>query len=588
MQTAVWIVFLAVLAVPALADQTRLHNSAGMAYVWDKKDRQAFGEFVLSLKADPNQALPHFQLGRIFEKQGQFVEALKQYEATLAIDRTFPGAEEGVKRLGYLVAPRPTNAADAAAQDVLASGDMGRQLATAREMTALLRFGEAEKVVVALIARQRENPALHVLHAQALEGQGRLTEALRAYREARGRLPQNVRLELSIAKLHHAQGSFDAALESAKVALQLDAKNPLAFRTIGEILLSAGRKAEAYQYLAEAARLNPADALSKFRSEALVKELGLRHYNNGMYYWQTGQWRLAVDELQSALKKEFTRLSDEDRSRLQSALIDARFMLEEVGKKIAAIQKERADREFGFLDKRLTFDEVIRQPTFWREGRTVDFRGWVVSREDTPIGSEVVVTTDRNDLFTTNEGSDVGRRRDSAEVLSGFAGAGGPGTSNVSRGFGFRANSEMARWFIFRTPRLLPQDDRVRANSTVRVLGKLAQPQFIQNKYNRTFSRYAQPVVTASAVDFRRETQVAEPALADSGRTGQGAGRGRGSFDTARFPVQSDIDTPPGVAGGLRIDYLNTDEPEGARPLPALPPPGPVGLPAGAPAQGAP
>lgn len=573
---------------PALADEARLHNTAAQAYLWDKKEKQAFDEFVLSLRADPNQAMPHFQIGRIFEKQGQFAEALKQYQEALAIDPTFPGAEDGIKRLGYLVAPRPTGAADAAAADVLSEGDYARQLATAREMAALRRFGEAEKVVVALIAKRPDDVALRMLHAQVLEGQGKLIDALRAYRAAQAKLPQNVQLQLAIAKLLYAQGEFRVALGEAKIAMQLDPKNPAVFRMIGEILLSADKKAEAYQYLAEAARLNPGDALSKFRSEALVKELGLRHYNNGMYYWQTGQWRLAVTELEAALKSEFMKLGEEDRSRLQSALIDSRFMLEEVGKKIAAIQKERADREFGVVDKRLSFEEVIRQPTFWKEGRTVDFRGWVVSREDTAVGSEVVVSTDRNDLFTTNETSDVGRRRDSVEVLSGFAGAGGPGGNTRVGGFGFRANSDMTRWFLFRTPKPLPSDDRIRANSTVRVIGKLAQPQFLQNKYNRTFSRFAQPVVAATMVDFRRESSVTEPVFAGAGQTGQGAGRGRGAFDTSAFPVQSDINTPPGIAGALRIDYLTAEEPLTARPLPAaspglpaLPPPSSIGIPGG-------
>ena len=159
----------------------------------------------------------------------------------------------------------------------------------------------------------------------------------------------------------------------------------------------------------------------------------------------------------------------------------------------------------------------------------------------------------------------------------------------MARGFGFRANTDMSRWFLFRTPKILPQDERIRANSTVRVMGKLAKPEFLQNRYNKTFSRYAQPVVAASMVDFRRESSFTEPAFAGAGRVGQGSGSGRESFDGSSVPVQSDIDTPPGVAGALKIDYLTTDEPLSARPLavppgarlPGLPPPGAIGIPAG-------
>src|SRR5687768_15992915 len=59
----------------ACADAARMHNTAGMAFVYGGKDREAFNEFVLSLKVDPNQAQPNFQIARIFEKQGKYEEA---------------------------------------------------------------------------------------------------------------------------------------------------------------------------------------------------------------------------------------------------------------------------------------------------------------------------------------------------------------------------------------------------------------------------------------------------------------------------------------------------------------------------------
>ena len=56
------------------------------------EEEASVSPFVASLRLDPNQAEPHFQLAKIFERQGKFELAIKQYQATLAIDQAFPGA----------------------------------------------------------------------------------------------------------------------------------------------------------------------------------------------------------------------------------------------------------------------------------------------------------------------------------------------------------------------------------------------------------------------------------------------------------------------------------------------------------------
>jgi tetratricopeptide (TPR) repeat protein len=548
------------LASIACADDARLHSTAGLAYLYGGKDREAFNEFVLSLKADPNQAQPHFQLGRLFEKSGRHAEAIKQYRAALTIDPTFPGAADAVRRLDVTAG---TSARDRAAADdassVLARGDLAQRIAGAGELLAAGKVEEARAVVEELARARPQDGALHRLLGQIHERRRDLVAAAASYRAARVRLPESADLHMLLASVLYRQGAFAEADGAARAALALAPRDPNVFRMLGRIAAARREKAEAYRYLAEAARLDPSDAASKAESDQLARERRLSHFPVGMYFHSVGNWKRAKAELQAALETE--ELTLEERIEAQNFLVSASVAAARIRDQIAQIQKDKAAREFGVLDKRLSFDEVTRQPSMWKDGRQVDFRGWIVGIENRERDAEVIVTTDLKDRFVTNEGDALGRRRDSPDIIQGFTGPVSLGNTNLLSvgAAGFRANTEMARWFTFRAPRRLPDDPRVRPNSQVRVRGTLARSAFIRNPWNRTFSRYPQPVIQATALEVRRETGIQEPVLRAEGAIGAGATAGRQAFDTVRFPNQPEIDTPPGLAGTLKIEYLEVE-----------------------------
>jgi len=546
----------------AWSTEPRMHNMAGMAYLYSGKDREAFNEFVSSLKIDPNQAQPRFQLGRIFEKQRKYDLAIKQYQAALAIDPEFPGAADAARRLGFYVGPRSKD--PVAPDEVVALQDYGRQLAGIQALIAQKRWDEALSVVSSLVGKRPTDGTLHLLAGQIHDGRRDLIRAVESYRNAKKYLPHSAALASALASDLYAQGSFAEADQEAREALAIDPRNERLFRLLGQIALARRDKPEAYRYLSEAARLNPQDGRLKSKADDLASELRVGHFNAGMYYFDQAQnWQRAKEEFVAALKYE--SLSPEDSSQAQVRLMLAEFNLSEVRKKIAEIQKEKAAREFGYLDKTLSFDEVTRSPTRWKEGRQVDFKGWIVSVENRPAGADLVVTTDQNDRFTTDEGDQRGRRLDSVEVVTGYTGPNKGGYTHLLRstGAGFRANAEMSRWFTCRTPKSLPSDPRIRPNSQIRVLGKLQEPTFIQNIYSRTFSRYPQPVIFATQIEISREARITEPIQRGETRVGSGVAGGRQGFDRSGYPAHPFVDTPPGVAGPLKIDFLTMDNVSG-------------------------
>ncbi|MBI4858813.1 MAG: tetratricopeptide repeat protein [Candidatus Riflebacteria bacterium] len=552
------LVLLSISPAPApSADEAYLHNMAGLALLYSGKDREAFNEFVHSLKINPNQPQPHFQLGRIFERQRKYDLALKQYQEALTLEPSFPGAAEAVRRLGFYVAPRPRQELDV--RSITARADHTRKVAGVHDLLKAGRFDDARLVIEQLIAENPNDGSLHVLAGDAYQGLKNPLAAVRCYKAAKAMLPHSPQLCTSLAFCLYQVGSFWEADTEAREALASDPQNPRIFDLLAKIATARGDKSDAFRYTSAASRLNPQDLKLKATSDAMAKDVGLTHYANGVYYYQTQNWKKAKEELVAALKQG--NLPPEESSDAQVKLVVVDFTLANIRRQIAAIQKEQQAREFGYLDKRLAFDEVIRQPTMWKEGRTVDFRGWIVSIDNRREGAEVVVSTDLRDRFTTNEGDERGRRRDSVEILPGFTGPSRLGNTNLVRtgAAGFRSNTEMARWFTLKTPKELPKDDRIRANSQIRVLGTLSQPAYIRNAYNNTFSRYPQPVIQATALEFRRESEVQEPVVRAEGIIGRGSMSGQGALDTGRFPSQVDIGTPPGVAGTLKIDYLRPE-----------------------------
>ncbi|MBI2943332.1 MAG: tetratricopeptide repeat protein [Candidatus Wallbacteria bacterium] len=530
------LVLVLALAGPArvVADTAQLHNTTGLAYYYQGKDSQAYEEFVKALELDPSQAAPHFNLGRLFERQAKFREALEQYRQALELDPAMEEALRAVERLQGQPAPAPgfpaqqTPAATDADLAKLA-GDIETAWKKGDKAAARTRLADS-------LATHPDAVPLLMLQSLFDEQAGNIAGALASMQKARTVSPASPDVSTRLSLLLYRAGLFDQASEEAERALTLNPALALPHRVLGLIMLSKQKPVEAHAYFTEAVRLDPKDDISKAQIEKLAKQLGLLHYNSGLFYFQQQDWAKAKEELTQALAEG--NLSPEQSALAQQYLVIAEFSAARVSQQIQKLQETRRAEQTGRIDKRLLYPEVETSPTIWPKGRYVEYSGYIVATSAEGNGSEILVTRNPNEILFRESG-------------------GGSGEFDQS----YRTNTDMTNWFRVVTPKPLPIDPRVRATSRIRVQGQLGEPDFARNPYNLSYSRRKLPTVQATYLEIQRELRVVRRTQLD--RDADELGR---DSSTRRNPLRTrnptpEIDTAQGLSGPLKIDYLQLPVP---------------------------
>lgn len=463
----------------AFADSAQLHNTAGLAFFYQAKYTEAFNEFVAALKKDPTFAAPHFNLGRVFEAQQRYEDAKEQYRQCLQLDPTHLGAQQALKRLSAVaVRPKPVDEPPPA-PEVL---DLVRQKEKLREWIKAGELEGAEKRLYALLKTFGNDAELHDLLARVFEAQDRFDAALEESRRAAAFEPGRAAYRYRYASNLFRLGRFDESIAEATRAAELTPNDWRVYYLLGLAHQRLDKLDQAFVNFEEAARINPEDKAVRQHLNALANKLGLFNYNAGLYHFSQKNWEEAKKHLDLALRKG--NLNDEQRAIAQQYLIVADFSAQDVAGQIRKLQSDRRNEQRGFVQKRLTFEEVERSPTIWRQGYHVFFTGRVayISRDRREL---LVETEDENDI---------------------------------------RSADELKSWFKVKIPEPLPQDPRIRtilqsatrpdgrggrSGNRVQVEGQLAQPEYLTNPYNGVLGREPQPVVKATFLTFRSEDNLA-------------------------------------------------------------------------------
>lgn len=538
--------FLGPSSTPVLADSARLHNTTGLTYYYQRKDGLAYGEFVRALEKDPAFPDPHFNLGRLLERQGRLAEALEQYKQTLDLDPGYSEALRGYERVQGLMGIRDAESPSPPAgrapteggirpsdPDRLLPVDWKAELARLRSMASSGDVEGAWTRLQILLHQYPSEPDLLVFSAELEERRGGLTGAIASLERARSLAPSSADISMKLAESYYRAGRFSRAATEAERVLALDPAKAEAQRLLGLVGLTRKDTVDAYDHFLVAARLDPSDAVARSQVETLGKQLGLYHYNAGLYYFQQKDWVRAKEALEKALR--LGNLSPDQSALAQQYLIIADFSSQRIAEEIRSIQEDRLRERTGQTKKRITFDEARRNPNLAREETYVEFTGYIVSTRRKGGGSEILVTRDFFETVSTET----------------------PGGEGVNERTSFRDNARMTDWFAVRTPRPLPVDPRIRASARVRVEGKLARAEFLRNPYSLTFSRRKQPVVDATYLEFTREQAVRNRPALD--REVQQGTPDAGGFRPRRLRTDDpfvDVDTDAGFAGPLKIDYL--------------------------------
>lgn len=235
---------------------------------------------------------PRYQMALLFLRRRQYAEALTALRQYLAeapeaahrdeAERTLRSLEEVLqkKKLGLREGPQgpvgregslPAPSSPSLASDRAAAKAFARQLRTG------IKKAEAKDFDGALSAFQRafsiapQSPVevhsrswlTYWALGQALQGVGRLQEALSAFQQAVQRAPQEPLVHFHLALIHQALGQLDEAAAAYREVIRLQPDRPEPHNNLALVLKKQGRWEEAIAEYRTAVQLQPEEAVSR-------------------------------------------------------------------------------------------------------------------------------------------------------------------------------------------------------------------------------------------------------------------------------------------------------------------------------------
>jgi tetratricopeptide (TPR) repeat protein len=305
-------------------DPKSLGARLGLARVaiGQKRDEEAIGHLQAVLKDRPDQPIAVLLLTSLYEKAGQYDQALPVLEAAL---KASPRQAAFGLQLGdlYLKKGRYDNAI-ALMTDLLSQYP---DLAEARLIRgqAYLTAGKGDAALQELLAVVKANPkvpAAHYFLARTYTALGRVPEAQAEYREALKLNPQFDPAKNELAALSGQKPEENKQIEQMQSALKNDPKNVVVREALARALLRKGQVKDAQAELKTLLDQAPAHAEANFLMAQILGQQGkvdeaanhlratLRanpshvgaHVQLGSYLDQKGQSEQALAEYEAALR----------------------------------------------------------------------------------------------------------------------------------------------------------------------------------------------------------------------------------------------------------------------------------------------
>jgi tetratricopeptide (TPR) repeat protein len=232
-------------AVRLRPEDAPAHSSLGFSLYMQGKLDEAVPEYRTAIRIQPRNAEFHDTLSEILGKQGKVDEAIAEHREAIRIQPDFANAYNTLGDILFSVK-----------QDCAAAAN---------------EFRKATQL-------QPDNAVYHNNLGLALQGQGKLDEAIAEYRSATRFQPKYADAYLGIGEILEFQGKGDEAIVEYRSAARLQADSSYAHHCIARALLrkpdrSATEQSEALEHARQAAALGPNDgticgtlALAEYRA----------------------------------------------------------------------------------------------------------------------------------------------------------------------------------------------------------------------------------------------------------------------------------------------------------------------------------
>jgi tetratricopeptide (TPR) repeat protein len=249
-----------------LAFQTNF-SEQGMKALDENRYPAAVESFTQAIAADPKDYSLHFNLALAYSLMGKNAEAIPEYQKTLELK---PDLYEAELNLGISLL-REHRAADAAPYLTAAVGQKASEYRPNYYLaTALLGAGDfvkAEQSYTAALAIDPKSPDAELGLAHALAGENKLEDAAAHFKKAAELNPSYRDDLLELAGMYEKAKQPEQAIS----IYQQFPDNPGAQERLGELLLKAGKPADAVASFQVAVAKSPTEANRAALAEAYLK-----------------------------------------------------------------------------------------------------------------------------------------------------------------------------------------------------------------------------------------------------------------------------------------------------------------------------
>ena len=304
-----------------------------------------------ALTLNPNLEMVHAALGRLYTTTGQWKDAETAYQAALAID---PSSVESLTGLGTIYTrQKRLDQAEASLRKAvdIHPGDFRAYNRFGTFLFQSGRFEEAVEQYQYVVGLEPNDMNGYANLGSAYTLLGNFTSAESAYQKAHDIEPtKNTYSNLGL--LHYYMGNLDDAIESLTNAVDLKPNDYLARSNLGDALWFAGREDEARrafkkaEALVESAlQINPNDPFSMMdlawiramldkhdsarelmdRARGMAPDDPYTYYYDGMIFLRAGDKEAALDALEIAADKGYSRLMLDTELHLEKLRNDPRF-----------------------------------------------------------------------------------------------------------------------------------------------------------------------------------------------------------------------------------------------------------------------
>src|SRR3984885_10003730 len=249
-----------------LAFQTNF-SEQGLKALDDKQYPAAVDDFTKAIAADPKDYSLHFNLALAYSLLGKNAEAIPEYKKTLELK---PDLYEAELNLGIslLREKRPAEAVPYLSSATAANPKEYRaNYYLAAALLGTGDFAKAEQSYLASLAIDPKSPDAELGLAHALAGQNKLEDAAAHFRKAAELNPSFRDDLLELASMYETAKQPDQAIS----IYQQFPENPGAQERLGDLLLKAGRAADAIPSFQVAVAKSPTEANRAALAEAYLK-----------------------------------------------------------------------------------------------------------------------------------------------------------------------------------------------------------------------------------------------------------------------------------------------------------------------------